>query len=55
MAGVALLALGRPVGARLVDAGSSTEFGSGSGKCGAAPGAGIGDCDFHDVKAMPEE
>ena len=27
----------------------------GSGKRGVAPGGGIGDCDFHDVKAMPEE
>ena len=27
----------------------------GSSKRGVAPGAGIGDCDFHDVKAMPEE
>ena len=27
----------------------------GSGKRGVAPGGGIGDCDFHYVKATPEE
>ena len=39
----ASLALGRPW------------FASASGKWGVAPGAGVGDCDFQDVQAMPEE
>jgi len=39
----ASLALGRPW------------FASASGKWGVAPGAGVSDCDFQDVQALPAE
>ena len=35
--------------------GSRAQVRKGLAKCGVAPGAGIGDCDFQDVQAMPEE
>jgi len=55
MAGVALLELSRAAGARLMGAGSEAEARKGFVRVGCGSGRGIGDCDFHDVKAMPEE
>ena len=55
MAGVALLELSRAAGARLMGAGSKAEARKGFVQVGCGAGRGIGDCDFQDVKAMPEE
>jgi|GEM_PF-2776579 len=55
MAGVTLLELSRAAGARLMGAGSKAEARKGFVRVGCGSGRGIGNCDFHDVKAMPEE
>jgi len=48
-------ASGREPRPRLMGLGSRAQVRKGLAKCGVAPGAGIGDCDFQDVQAMPEE